>query len=628
MRRLLPILSIFALAALPCAAAFAQQSVSISAEVDKTTVSLNDSLSLTVTVSGSGADMPEPQLPSLPNFNVYSSGQSNNISIVNGRVSSSLVYSFSLTPRFVGKATIKPITLRAGGQVYQTEPIDVTIVPANTPSQYATRQARPQARTVRPQSSQRAARRNGAQVRQDNGDPAFVKALVSKQSPYVNEQVTLTIRFYSSVPLMGNPQYAPPPLKGILSEDLPPVRTGLETINGREYQYSEIKTALFGATAGKAAIDPAKVQYQPRNDEMMDPDMPDFFQRFFAQGMGAETRETSTKPLVLDVKPLPDEGKPASFSGAVGKYSASSSVDVKELKTGEALNLIITISGTGNLKTISAPPLPALPNFRIYDTVTSLNMTKSGDLVQGTKTFKTILIPKSSGMMQLPAMQFSYFDPSDGAYHTEETRPIQIKVNPGAAPQAPAVYSQTGEQHGAAVTTLGEDIRYIAENKTSSPLSERLIKISALGKLNYIPAALFLISMFASLIFNSGNGDETLLKFRKAYANAKRPVKNAEKLFAEGKVSQAAAALSEALNTYLCGKLSCPIGGLRLKEIGERLKSSSDKLRPETLEQLENLWQELEQLRFAPSRTDAAALKTLPHRLLALLNTLEKELGK
>ena len=604
------------------------QSTTISAEVDKTSVSLNDTLMLTVTVSGSGADMPEPQLPSLPNFNVYSSGQSNNISIINGRVSSSLVYSFNLTPRFVGKATIKPISLRVGGQTYTTEPIEVTVVPANRPSQYSARATRQQAqRPARQQAAQRT-RRNSAQKNTQDGELAFVTASVNKQHPFVNEQVNLTIRFYTMVPLMGNPQYTPPPLKGILSEDLPPVRTGTETINGKEYQYSEIKTALFGATAGKAAIDPAKVQYQPRNDDMMDPDMPDFFQRFFAQGMGAETRETVTKPLMLDIKPLPEAGKPAGFSGAVGKYSVSASVDVKELKTGEALNLILTISGTGNLKTISAPALPALPNFRVYDTVTSLDMTKTADLVQGTKTFKTILIPKTSGIMQLPPVQFSYFDPSDGTYHTEETRPLQIKVNQGAAPQSPAVYSPQGGQQGASVTTLGEDIRYIAENRAVSPLSARLVRINALGRLNYIPVALFLLSALAALFFNSGNADPVALRYRKAYASAKRPVRNAEKLLAENKTAQGAAALSEALNTYLCGKMACPIGGLRLKEIGEQLKASSPKLRAETLEQLEHLWQELEQLRFAPSRTDAESVKTLPHRLLALLDNLEKELGK
>lgn len=612
----------------PPRAQAAQPALTITAETDKTTLGLSDSLTLAVTVTSNGADVPEPHLPSLPNFNVYSSGQSNNISIVNGRVFSSQVYSYSLTPRFVGQATIPPITLNAGGRTYQTDAIQITVVPAGRAQQSATRQTK----AVRPVRARPARRTSGQQQSQQDAlseeETAFVKASVSNKNPYVNEQVNLTVRFYTAVPLMGNPQYTPPTLHGVLSEDLPPVRTGTETINGRAYNYSEIKSALFGAVSGKADIGPAKVQYQPRTDDMIDPDMPDFFQRFFAQGLsGAQSRETASSPLALEVKPLPEEGKPAAFSGAVGKYSISSSVDVKELKTGEALNLIITVSGTGNLKTIAPPKLPDMPNFRVYDMVTSLNMTKSGDLVQGSKTFKTILIPKASGLLTLPPVQFAYFDPSDSSYHSEETRPLQIKVSQGAPQAQPAVYASSGNP-GASVTTLGEDIRYISENKPRSPLSARLQAVNALGRANYIPLALFALSALIVLVRNSGNSDQALLKFRKAYSSAKTPAGAAQKFFAAGQTAQGAAALSEAMNTYLCGKLGCPLGSLRLKEIEERLKNASAQVRPETIERLDKLWQELELLRFAPSQADGARLKQLPDDMLELFRTLDKELRK
>src|SRR3989339_382677 len=160
--------------------------LTISASIDKKTVQLDDSLTLSVTIAGTSSDVPDPQLPSLPNFNVYSSGRSQNISFVNGKISSSVTYNFMLTPRFVGKALIGPVSVTYNGQKYETGSAEITVVrPSST--------AGPQQVAPRNQQHTGAAQQQ-TERRSDSAD-AFVSAEVDRRSAFVNEQINLSVRF-------------------------------------------------------------------------------------------------------------------------------------------------------------------------------------------------------------------------------------------------------------------------------------------------------------------------------------------------------------------------------------------------------------------------------------------------
>ena len=222
---------------------------SISAETDKKTVEINDNLYLTITVSGDSASVPEPSLPQMNNFNVYSSGRSQNISIINGKIFTSVAFTYILTPRFIGKQTIPPISVFNGREKHLTPEIAVEVVKAAA-----------QAQAPQPQAQQGSSGRQGARPqsakaqRQPTSDEMlFMTAEPDKKTAYPNEQVNLTVRFYTAVPLTSNPQYIPPTFKNLISEDLPPVKNGESIIKGVRYNYSEIKTALFGVETGDEA---------------------------------------------------------------------------------------------------------------------------------------------------------------------------------------------------------------------------------------------------------------------------------------------------------------------------------------------------------------------------------------
>ena len=589
------------------AAAARAQDLQVSATVDRNRLALNEQLVLQVSVAGNLTSLPEPQLPSLPNFNAYSSGRSHNLSIINGQMHSEAVYTYILTPRFVGRATIGPIGVEANGKRYSTAPIEIAV---ERPSQGGPGGA--------PSPAPASPAAGSAPRPEAGGSDIFARAEVDRREAYINQQVNLTIRFYTAVPLMGNPEYDPPQLQGFLSEDLPPNRTGQATINGRTYYYTEIKTALFPVEPGKASISPAVIKAQVQQGDI-DPFAPDFFQRFFQQGVSmGQTREIRTEPLEIAVKALPEQGKPPSFQGAVGRFSVGAALDKRELKVGDALNLTFTVRGEGNLKTASPPGLPDLSNFRVFDAVSSLSLEKSGDVVKSVKEFKTVLVPKVSGLLTVPPIKYAVFDTARGAYVEQQTPAMAVKVAPGAAPAAPEPGAETAPE----ALPVSSDIRYIAESR-GRPLDDRLLfPLTANLARHLAPLAALLIALgvrAAGLKERDGPKERR----RRAYARARAAVKAAEREFERRNPARAAAGLSQAVADYLADKVGEEARGLpfrkRLEAFSRRYPSS----KPESLEALRKVYDDLELLRFSPGGSPEGP--PLTERVSEVLQSIEKE---
>lgn len=588
-----------------CAASASAAEISINAEVDKAAVALDDQITLNVTVSGSDASLPEPQLPQMPNFSVYSRGRSQSISFINGQVESSIVHTFVLVPRFVGRGTIPPIVARAGAQTLATQPIEIVVEKPGAAGGPHAMPGMPGAAA----SGSSPSRPPSGSPSASRGPDLFVTAQIDNPRPFVNEAVTLVVRFHTAVNLLGNPQYVPPKLTGFLAEDLPPERHGRVNARGRQYYYSEIRTALFPAQVGRLTIGAAAVRAQVQVNAAVDPFAPDFFDRFFSGGMAAaQTRELSSDPIVLDVQPLPEAGKPKDFSGAVGRFSISAAVDRSQVKAGDAVNLTLTVAGAGNFKALAQPPLPELESFRVFETVSSLNLDKKDGRVEGSKVFKTVVVPRVSGDLTIPPVSFSYFDPRKRAYASAQTPPIKIKVAPGdaaaavgfAAPAAP------GARGLSAVT---QDIRYLKLRAPRRPLGRALEAIAGAGALHAVPFAAF------ALFFGAA-------QYRKL--EERDPARRRRRLALKTALEKAAAgAPAEALHGYLADVLGRPAGSLTARKAQEEVRAFRPSVPQELLGELKDVWEELDRLRFAPGAAGAAAAG---ERVNALLRRLEEAL--
>ncbi|MCK5358900.1 MAG: BatD family protein, partial [Elusimicrobiales bacterium] len=229
----------------------AKAEMSISATVDKETVAIDDTVRLTIAIQSS-KKVNTPVVPKMKHFNVYSSGQKQNISYINGKFSYSLQFSYVLTPKTIGKVQIPSIAIFEGHKKRFTSPINIEVVKSN---------ANISPRTVKTFDKLGSAggQKNNAP---EKDDLIFLNAKADKKSAYINEQINLSLKFCAAVPLINNPQYMAPKLEGFIDEDLPPVRTGQISQNGRRYNYHEIKTALFGIDAGTGIINPAVINAQ------------------------------------------------------------------------------------------------------------------------------------------------------------------------------------------------------------------------------------------------------------------------------------------------------------------------------------------------------------------------------
>lgn len=580
----------------------------MSASVDKETVAINDTVRLTITVKSSGR-VDTPAIPRMRYFDVYSSGQSQNISFINGKFSYSLQFTYVLTPKTLGKAQIPSIVIFERNKKRFTSPIDINVVRPNS--------------NIPPRSVKKLKPIKQSDLSTD--DLVFLTAKTNKKSAYINEQIDLSLKFYTALPLINNPQYTPPKLQGFMAEDLPPVRNGQVILKGRNYYYNEIKAALFAIDEGYGIINPATINAQVQSSHPDNLGSSGFFQSFFSQTRG-ENKQVKSPRLKIKILPLPEKGKPASFNGAVGHYKISAALDRTEVKAGEAVNLLLTISGQGNLKTITMPDLPEMSNFKIYDTLTSLSMNKANDIVGGKKVFTTIMMPRISGSYKIKPIKFSFFNPKTKTYVKLKTKPLNIKIFKGNAIASSIDYYQDSKTNYAQIKTIASDIHYILENK-KIPRSLKLAqKIAPALWLNFT----FLLILAGALLFAYINGvrlkNPDLLKSKRAYKEALKAIAKAKQSAREGDYSNSVSLLHVSLNAYLSAKLRKNTGSLTIKKTIAQIKEKNPAISDTATDELKNLSDELEMLRFAPSSLDGDKINALAQKYEETLKFFEKEL--
>ncbi|MBD3367733.1 MAG: hypothetical protein GF405_06120 [Candidatus Eisenbacteria bacterium] len=586
MRRTGSVLTVTVLAALLAASVASADDIEVSASVDRTTVELNGRLGYTITVEGTMRSVPDPKLPELePAFTVYSSGSSTNMSWVNGRMSSSKTWRFTLVPQSTGPFTIGPAEVEFGGSVYRTEPIEVEVVGSSP------------VRSDRPEEEREP---TGAEP---GGRDVFITTSVDKERAYVDEQITLSFRFYRRVALWDQPRYEAPEVTGFWVEDLPGEDRFTETIDGKRYEVIELQTALFGAASGTATIGPAKLAYRLEGEPFT------FFSR-----PGRE-RLLETDPIEVEILPLPSEGRPEVFDGAVGSYGLSAALETNEVAALDPVTLTVTIQGTGNISTVPAPSLPELPDFRIYESGTSSSTSKEGGVVRGRKSFEYVLVPQAEGTRTIPALELAFFDPETGSYRTVRTEPLTLTATePSEAADAGTGAVRSG------ITRVGRDIRYIREpdgvlEVAAAPVHRR----PAFLWLQLIPAGAIVAAWMYRRRRDLFAADRGLERYVRAPGRARSELKEARRLVDAGDVSGLCTTLARVTVDFLADRLSIPARGMTMRELESALRRAG--VSDDVTDCVRRLLSECDLGRFAAGSesVDARRLLTDAERCLALI---------
>jgi len=384
--------------------------LSITARLDPDQIAPGETATLTVEVQSEGLNLPDVPLPALSGVGVERAGTVQNFSITNGRVSRTSTTEYRLIPRGEGVVTIPPLRIAVGGDRAETAPLTLTVSHAVTP---------------RAPAPLRGALPPGAAPA---GTPEiFVKATVDHPRVYWNQQVTLRLRLYSRVDVIGDVDWKPPSTDGFWTEGLGPARQGRQIVNGREYAVMEIPTALFPTRTGTLTIGSAQVRC--RVARVIQP--PDPWSMLAMPDVVPQDVSIHTDPIAVAVEELPP-GAPAGFGGAVGDFHLAFHVDSLTARAGEPAAARVTITGTGNVATIRDPEIHARGASREYVVGTSTKVDRTGDRLAGQREHDVAFVADQPGTLEILPVHFAWFDPESRSYRSQSTESVSIRVLPGA----------------------------------------------------------------------------------------------------------------------------------------------------------------------------------------------------
>lgn len=392
-------------------------------EVDAHKIGVQDPLQLTITVEGSNAPDEIP-LPPLVNLEVTGGPfQSSQISIVNGRMSQSRTLSYVLQPRAVGKAEIGAV--QAGGQ--STAPIAVDVVAGAIRTKEPQRQD-PFGRDPLgdPFEDMFGARRRG----RSETLRVQMEAQPSRSRLHVGEPLVLTYWLYTQASVADLQFKEAPQYAGFWVEDLEREKVSpsgeAASLEGQSYRrFPILRKLLFPTKAGTLTIPASVFRVGIARTSFFD---------------AGGTIERPTKPVTITVDPLPDA---PGFSGAVGRFKATASLDRDTVPLGEAATLRFRVEGTGNLKWVDRAPELLVSGAKVFppQSKSDLRTTESG--VSGSRSWEFVVVPETSGAIEIKPMAFSYFDAGAGKIVSSETAPLTLTVAGGTAaaglPAAPGL---------------------------------------------------------------------------------------------------------------------------------------------------------------------------------------------
>ncbi|NLI15532.1 MAG: protein BatD [candidate division Zixibacteria bacterium] len=575
------------------------QDIDLSASVDRTSIGLGESVSLTIRLSGGLRSLPKPTMPDLSDFDVYSSGTSSSLVMGTGGITNQASYSYVLVPRKVGVFTIQPITVNINGKTYSTQPIQITV------SQSAPNQPAQQAPTQKAPQSKQAA----------SGEIFFIEQTVDNPNPYVGQQVIMTFSFYQAQDLFQQPSLQWPNYNGFWVEDLPPNRTYTTIIGNRRYRVTEIKRALFPTVSGKLTIEPAVVTIPA-----------DAFSGFFDDPFGffgRRSRPTQEQVLRsqrinLDVKPLPNSGKPADFSGAVGKFNLKVTFDKNDIEVDQPVSLKAVLSGAGNIKNLPSIDIPKLDNFRLYDSGSNENISKSNYIVSGSKEYEWVLIPTAPGEYELPEISFSYFDPGAQQYKVLSQRPGKVRVKPSSSP----VSSSPGAIAKNIIPAAKSSLNYIVTDLSKSKISRPLYDNDLVWALQLLPIGWL---VFLAIKINRRRRLEGDI----AYARRKSASKAARKALQAardglGNPKQFFGLLYSGVVGFISDKLNVSASGLTNEDMIRLLKQTGKC--DDIIDEFAGFLHDCDAGRFSPVEPKAEKMKADYERAEQLLSALDRSL--
>ena len=507
---------------------------------------------------------------------------------INGRSSStsSVSLTFTLLAEHTGNISIPAVTAILGGKRVTVHGATVRVLP--------------------PDKNAPSARSQGTAGTSVTGT-YFFRALPSATVVYEKQAFPIRYKLYATTEFEIN-SYEAPQYDGFLSEkqaDDGRRQLQLETYQGRNYRTVDILSeVLFAQRSGTLTIPPSKIGLRvPIAQADDDP--------FFGSSMMGD-REVRSAPVTIQVRPLPTEGKPADFSGAVGSFRMRAELLSKTPKTNESLTIRLTLEGTGNLKQVTSPTISFPQDFEVYDPKETYEEKISATEVYGKKIIEYFAIPRHTGAVTIPSLTFSYFDPHLGRYETLHSQVFSLQIAQGR---------ETASDDRSSLRQQEQLLRQLyAEGTMGAPAG--LQWAQSWSYLLLFPLLAFL-GLIAYLVIARQRGlraDSLGYKASRANSVATKRLRTARKLLEAGARDAFYEETLRALWGYLGDKLRLPGSELSRASVSELLRSRG--LDEETIARLTNVIDEVEFARYAPAKEgDMQALYDTTAEVISAIDT-------
>jgi hypothetical protein len=571
---------------------FAQ--VQFEAKVSKNSLGINERLRIDFTMNADGDNFVPPNFEACGFKVVGGPSQSVSQSWINGRSSFNKSYIYILLPTQKGALTIRQASIEINGQTYKTSPIKVNVT-------------------------------NAVEIPKDpNEAPAisaddniYLVADISKANPYLNEPITVVYKLYFSYNIgisnwreLNKPKYNDfwsqnIDIKQLVAQD--------GTFKGERYRYVVLrKTVLYPQKSGKLEIEPLSLD--------IDCQVPTNRRNFWGQPLMTEdSKRVSAGSKVINVRALPEAGKPEDFSGAVGHFDFIVNPSKTALKNGESFDLDVSVVGTGNLKLFTLPK-PIMPSaLEMYDPVHDENVTTPLTGMTGRISDKYTIIPQDKGNYQIKPLRFTYFDLSTSSYKTIISKPLTITVLDG-----------TGVANSEKINPT-ETTKSKPEVAKSFAYNKQTAHLEPIKKEDFLGSGLFYSLMalpFLAIPFfivgkkrkEASDNDIVGNKIKKSNALAKKYLGDAKKHL--GNKEPFYIALEKAMHNFLKAKLNIETSEMSKEKISELLLSR--KANTATVSEFIHLTENCELARYAQS--SETAIQQDYDKAVEIISELEKQL--
>ena len=528
----------------------------------------------------------------------YTSSQSS-YQMVNGHTTSSASFTITYT-LYAGKSgsyTIGASRAKVYGKSLATKPVRITVSGSARNNGGAPTMHNDDANEPR-------MRQAGSAI---SGQDLFIKVTASKKRVHEQEPVLLTYKVYTLVDLTQLDGKMPD-LKGFHTQEVPQPQQKVmhtETVNGRQYHcVTWSQYVMYPQMTGKLEIPAITfkgiVVQQNRNVDPME--------AFFNGGSGyvEVKREIQAPGVTIQVDPLPQ--RPANFSGGVGKFNITATLDKNTVKAGDPINIRVVIGGIGNLKLIKQPVITFPKDFDKYDAKVTdkTKLTQNG--VEGNMIYDFLAVPRNQGTYTIPAVEFTYYDTGSNSYRTIKSKPFTLQVEKG---------NGSSSLNSADYTKTDNDIHAIKQGKS------RLHHLDDMfyGSFGYWTSMLVPFIAFVALLIvfrrrAIANADVVRMRSNQANKIANKRLRKANKLMQQGKQGEFYDEVLRALWDYVSYKLNMPVEQLLRENIREKLLAHA--VDDHTVSTFTQALDECEFERYAPGDAKGNMNKTYTSAMTAI----------